>query len=425
MAEIQGAEAGSWAGRSVLAVPFGEGEPPGILVGGPGAAGLDGLAVGATWVLVGPVEGERPLSGADASFTAYGGDLGAGAGIGTSIAAMDVNDDRHLDLVIAAPDAELDGLPGAGMATVVYGPLTMAPGQDLFLESAVIRGGAEGLGLGVGAQLVDDLTGTGDHNLLLGSRTGNAVYLYNQPPISPGGTHTATATIISGQDEDVGFGPWFDGRSDLDGDGQVDLVVAAPGSDQVYILAGPLVDLVDVADATVTISGDEVGQGLGDGLVSTVGDLDGDGHADLLLGDTDAGEGTGAGAAYVFLGPVGGGLEAGDADTKVFGAEAEMALGSSGVIGGDLDLDGLPDLVLGAPGAGGGVVLVFVGRGLGTYGSTDADTRLAGALPGQRVGASVAMPVDMNEDGLDDIITGGWSADDEAGAVWVFNGAAW
>lgn len=152
--------------------------------------------------------------------------------------------------------------------------------------------------------------------------------------------------------------------------------------------------------------------GLGDGdqygrSISTAGDVDADGHGDILVGAPfNDYTHTDAGSAYVHSGATGAILYA------LRGYEAGDRLGFSVAGGGDVDADGHDDFVVGIPGGAicpwgapcvpdAGYVAVFSGAtGLPTYwsnGSADA--------PMQH-GFSVAFAGDTNLDGRDDVLIG-------------------
>ncbi len=89
----------------------------------------------------------------------------------------------------------------------------------------------------------------------------------------------------------------------------------------------------------------------GGSAVATAGDLDGDGLEDLIVGAPAADLlGTNSGAAYLVVGPVSGDVPLVDAGTRYFGEEAGFEAGSS--VAGDLDVtgDGLADALIGAAG---------------------------------------------------------------------------
>lgn len=139
--------------------------------------------------------------------------------------------------------------------------------------------------------------------------------------------------------------------ADLDGDGLVELIVGAPGEDRVYIWLASGAGLA--AGPDVTLSGDS-GSGFGSALA--VGDLDGDGAMELVVGAPDAG----AGAVVVVYSPT----TAAAASTSIGGAAAGDAFGTALAVG-DVDGDGLDDLAVGAPLANGtvGHSYVFTGSG--------------------------------------------------------------
>ena len=102
-------------------------------------------------------------------------------------------------------------------------------------------------------------------------------------------------------------------------------------------------------------------------------------------------------------------------------------LGASVSGGGDLNGDGLMDVVLGAPSADlsasdGGVALVYFGPLSGTLYRDDADALILGDSDNVGLGAAVAGAGDSDGDGLGDLLLGGPGAEDGAGAVGVLLG---
>ena len=166
------------------------------------------------------------------------------------------------------------------------------------------------------------------------------------------------------------------------------------------------------------------GEAPGDQLgysVASAGDVDNDGHSDLIIGafgnDTEA---SGAGSAYVFSG-----LDA--SLVYVFSGEvADDEFGISVASAGDVDNDGYSDVIIGAHGndAGGldaGRVYVFSGQ------TGDTLYVFTGEAEGDVMGSprAVGSAGDVNNDGFDDLIVGANANDEagiDAGKVYVFSG---
>lgn len=241
-----------------------------------------------------------------------------------------------------------------------------------------------------------------------GGRIGaGAAYLF--PDIGQGfeeNINAADALVrILGEDAGDHFGETVERCGDLDGDGLSESVIAAPDhaslaprAGRVYLLQSSRVpDLqaqILAASISVQLTSGESGAQLGRAINCT-DDLTGDGIPDLLLAapfeDSSLHEAAGA----VHLIPGGASLEsstvAESALWSIRGEEAEAYFGSSLAVG-DLNGDGLAELVIGAPGSalGDGSAFLFRGENL-LAGDTEPSLRIASALKGARLGYQVGV----------------------------------
>lgn len=154
--------------------------------------------------------------------------------------------------------------------------------------------------------------------------------------------------------------------------------------------------------------------------VAVVGDINGDGFKDLLIGAAaDDTTGSNAGAAYLYLGSASGfpaNVTAANASAKFVGpssANGNFGIRLSGA--GDLNGDGLSDFAISCHQCSSdgrqynGNVFVFFGKSAGYSGTVQASTAnliIRGNDTRQYLGASVASAGDFNKDGYADLIIG-------------------
>ncbi|MEM9893128.1 MAG: right-handed parallel beta-helix repeat-containing protein [Actinomycetota bacterium] len=315
---------------------------------------------------------------------------------------------------------------------------------DFFGEWVRSAGDLDGDGrneLVVGARYDDD--GGGDRGALhvLFLNSDGTVKAEQKISDTTGGL---TATL----DDDDGFGVAADGIGDVDGDGVPDIIVGADADDDGGGDRGALYVLFLNTDGTVKAE-QKISETTG-GLVTTIdadgfgeavtgpGDIDGDGTPDVAIGmwgdDDDGGPARGA-VHILFLNTDGtvkaeqkisevtGGLGASLDDDDWFG-------GSVGALG-DLDADGVGDLLVGAPGDddGGtdrGAAYILLLRADGTVKSSAkiADAELASLDDDDWFGIAVSGVGDLDEDGAIDIAVGALYDDDggsNRGAVYLID----
>jgi hypothetical protein len=153
--------------------------------------------------------------------------------------------------------------------------------------------------------------------------------------------------------------------------------------------------------------------------VAWAGDVNNDGIDDIIVGAPgNSAGGTSAGRAYVYSGAAGALLY------TFTGAAAQDFFGQSVSGAGDVNGDGFADVIVGAywNDAGG----VDAGRAYVYSGQTGALIRtLTGQAAGDRFGISVASAGDVNSDGYDDVIVGAYQNDAggvDAGRAYVYSG---
>jgi hypothetical protein len=301
--------------------------------------------------------------------------------------------------------------------------------SDLTWIGARVRGSVDGAELGASLATLPDQDGDGRDDLLLGSPGIGAAWIV-PGPLEQGATLPRVAIArLQGASLDSRAGDAVALAGDCDGDGVDDLAVGAwldqGGRGSVTLLAGPVTDDTALEDADWRVLSSTQGDYLGYALAG-VGDSDGDGFDDLLVGARGWSQaGADAGAAFLLPGGAGGpqGL---DEAAEILGDAPRDFAGSAVAGPGDLDGDGLNDLVVGARGEdSGGGAFVFLGPVRGTRSIGDAEGCLRGEAPYDYAGWSLTGPGDLDGDGYAELAVGAYGRDDRlsaVGAVYLVHG---
>ena len=166
-----------------------------------------------------------------------------------------------------------------------------------------------------------------------------------------------------------------------------------------------------LADADAKFTGEENGSGV-DTSVARAGDVDADGLDDLLVGaDIDD-------TVYLILGSTStADMPLADADAVFVGEQDHDAAGSGLSGAGDFDGDGFHDVVVGArqnDGGGyhaGAAYLVLGSASPSDLSLEDADAKFTGEMDDDKAGCSVAGAGDVDGDGFGDLLVGAYGSD--------------
>jgi hypothetical protein len=337
---------------------------------------------------------------------------------GASLAGLfNLNGDDLNDMGAGAPGLD-DGVTAeAGAVFVYYGRASLPGSLSANSVDVIIKGEAAGDRFGASLSTAFELDTDGRHEFLAGAPGAygaGAVYVFRGAGLASGTASSATA-LIKGEAAGDNFGAAAAVIGDVNGDGFQDFAAGAPDRDEpgaaaagaVYVFYGGgdgvagfagiaaggtvMIDLAS-AGADVTIRGSAPGRRFGKRITSC-GNLAG--SADMNFDFAVSGGDT----VYVFFG--GALMDGLDVSASARLSVAGEEFGAAIMGPGDLDRDGVDDLMVGAPGAD----AVYIFKGPVVHGAAP-DERIDAALGGARFGASLAGTGDVNFDGFVDFLIG-------------------
>jgi K319L-like, PKD domain/FG-GAP repeat len=380
---------------------------PDFAVGAPGSDRVDVIS-GADRTVIRSLHDPQSLPGLNFGFAVLG--------IG------DVNGDGVEDIAVGAPgplggvlplpcDPSIDTCPRPE-----WGRVFLFSGASGALIRTIVPSSPEFLVFGFALAAVGDVTGDGVPDLVVGSpvllpnrwgevyafsgATGSQLWRFQEPP------HPTGVQAIPS------LGQFLASVGDVNGDGKRDVLAAAPFHDNDpgagTLLGGRVFVLSGVSGAVIRShqAATPIDNGFFGGTVSAIGDQDGDGVEDYLIGHRGASEillVSGATGAVIRSVPA----PASTTQTLLTFARA-----------GDRDGDGREDVWVGVPGSG--AVSLVNGHGTVLAQVSDPGGAPAKALDG--FGRSLAALGDVNGDGTREVVVGkpGDPVSGQAGAGAVF-----
>ena len=293
---LTGAAASDFFGVSVSTAGDVNGDGYSDVIVGADLNDAGGIDFGSAYIYFG---GASMNSIADVTLTGAATDDYFGHSVST---AGDVNADGYSDVIVGAYFDDAGG-SNAGRAYIYFGGSSMNSIADLTLTGA-----AAGDLFGNSVSTAGDVNGDGFSDVIIGAKSNDAggvdagrAYIY-----FGGASMNSTADVtLTGAADDDEFGISVSTAGDVNNDGYSDVIVGAQYNDtgadnagSTYIYFGG-VSMNNTADLLLT--GEAIQDEFGTS-VSTAGDINGDGFADVIVGadENDAG-GSFAGRAYLYL----------------------------------------------------------------------------------------------------------------------------
>lgn len=366
--------------------------------------------------------GEGLTSGiaSDADAVITGDNLGDYYGF---LYSSDINDDGFAEIFNFSALPSVKGQQSIFMGGVGSNPISGSFDADE--ADLVLTGTTDGDFLIYPA--INDVNGDNFSDMLLGApgcnTSAGCIYIFFGPTFESGPVSNANV-VITGENANDGLYQIL--TADINDDATADIIASAPyyntDTGRIYMFyGGSSISTMSASAADVIITGENTDNRF---MRAAFSDVNGDGIKDLIARAENYD--LSKGRVYVFFGPTFETTTADNADVILTG-ETAGDLFSARVVVEDINNDNINDILVGAPQYNGytGRIYVFLGSSdLSSKNASEADVIFTGENAGDRFSLSDAYEV--NGDNIEDIIASSWQYPNpnNQGRFYVFFGSA-